>query len=328
MILQKNFNILSCKTIPVKKIIECDSLVFDKNLLNEKINEVFRLGLNDTNKSELEILKDNIFDELSLDLSNKIKDTDTKYILYPEIDKKDIIMMNFCLFGENDEKFKDGKKSDPIDPQFEYKFIKKVGIIKRKRIIIKDGEFYYICNSTLNHHRSIYKSYTEMLIDIDMDLFLNKLNILDNIFKERKAFIKYVNSTLGGTYVYNQSFLYNTYIYSLKWFIQSFFKLKGSSVNYTIHITKENNAGNFPSLTSKLVDSNTNTIDLKGCSCSAVTLTAGSIKNMVIHLLSTKTEIVIHSPVLDFSLIEEAIKEMNENLDAYIGSQFIYKINN
>lgn len=328
MILQKNFNILSCKTIPVKKIIECDSLVFDKNLFNEKINEVFRLGLNDANKSELNTLKDNIFNELSLDLSNKIKDSDTKYILYSENDKKDIIMMNFCLFGDNDENFKNSVKFDPIDPQFEYKFIKKVGTIKRKRIIIKDGEFYYSCNSTLNQHRSIYNSYTEMIIDLDIDSFLNKLNILDKIFKERKEFIKYINDLLGGSYSCDQTFLYNTYIYSLKWFIQSFFKLKGNSVNYRIQITKEQKSGNFPSLTSKLVDPNTKEIDLKDCACASITLETGLIKNMSVLLLSTKTELVIHTPVLDFSLIEEAIKEMNKNLDEYIGIPFIYKINN
>lgn len=328
MIAQKNFNILSCKTIPVKKIIEFDSLVFDKNLFNEKINEVFRLGLNDANKSELNTLKDNIFNELSLDLSNKIKDSDTKYILYSENDKKDIIMMNFCLFGDNDENFKNSVKFDPIDPQFEYKFIKKVGTIKRKRIIIKDGEFYYSCNSTLNQHRSIYNSYTEMIIDLDIDSFLNKLNILDNIFKERKEFIKYINDLLGGSYSCDQTFLYNTYIYSLKWFIQSFFKLKGNSVNYRIQITKEQKSGNFPSLTSKLVDPNTKEIDLKDCACASITLETGLIKNMSVLLLSTKTELVIHTPVLDFSLIEEAIKEMNKNLDEYIGIPFIYKINN
>lgn len=328
MIAQKNFNILSCKTIPVKKIIEFDSLVFDKNLFNEKINEVFRLGLNDANKSELNTLKDNIFNELSLDLSNKIKDSDTKYILYSENDKKDIIMMNFCLFGDNDENFKNSVKFDPIDPQFEYKFIKKVGTIKRKRIIIKDGEFYYSCNSTLNQHRSIYNSYTEMIIDLDIDSFLNKLNILDKIFKERKEFIKYINDLLGGSYSCDQTFLYNTYIYSLKWFIQSFFKLKGNSVNYRIQITKEQKSGNFPSLTSKLVDPNTKEIDLKDCACASITLETGLIKNMSVLLLSTKTELVIHTPVLDFSLIEEAIKEMNKNLDEYIGIPFIYKINN
>lgn len=320
MITKTNFNILNCKLISPKKLIPFESLIIDKTDLSKKLNDIYNCG-EDENRDLLATLKEEFLNDLKIDLSTKLKDIDTKYILDSENEYKTSILLNLFLYGDNDENLLPKKLSDPIDPHFEYQFVNKVGTIKKRKTIIFNGYNYFSSNNNTNQRLSNHhtNSYTEYLLDYTEDEILNKLNCLEKIFKERKEFIKYLDGIYGNQQVFSQSKISNTYSYQMKWFIQSFFKVKSNSVTYNIRIEDINCgkvfAGAFKDTNGK--------IKLKNCVCDSITITSGSCKNIVIELNRYADAISIVTPVLDYDLILEAIEEMNKDVDN-INEPFIY----
>lgn len=320
MITKKIFHILTCKEINKKKIVSFESLLFDKFNFNEKLTSIYNCGENE-NRNCLEETKEEIQNDLKFDLSLKLKDIDMKYILFSESDYKDQILLNVCFYGEDDSNSQLNIVGDPIDPYFEYFIIKKVGVIKKRRGILFDGEKYYSANQINSlAHRNYSSSYVEYLLDYNEDEFLNKLNRLDKIFRQRKEFHSILDTKFNKIANFSQSKLRNQYTDQLKWFVQSFFKVKSNSVIYNIRI-EDINCGKVFSGALKDKDGK---IDLKNCHCETITMTVGSSKNMVLELSSFFDAINIMTPTLDLSLIEEAIEEMNKDIDN-INEPFIYK---
>lgn len=319
MITKKIFSILTCKEINKKKIVSFESLLFNKFDFSEKLTSVYNCGENE-NRNCLEEMKEEIQNDLKFDLGLKLKDIDMKYLLFPESDYKDQILLNVCFYGEDDQNSQSNMVGDPIDPHFEYFIIKKVGTIKKRRRILFDGERYYSANQINLLAYNNYSSYVEYLLDYNEDEFLNKLNQLDKIFRQRKEFHSILDTKFNKVVNFSQSKLRNQYSDQLKWFVHSFFKVKSNSVIYNIRI-EDINCGKVFSGALKDKDGK---IDLKNCHCETITMTAGSSKNMVLELSRYGDAINIMTPTLDLSLIEEAIEEMNKDIDN-INEPFIYK---